>query len=367
MTNAIAGYGAKFQGVIDSTLHAGIYENIPGVTSISGPEISSDTIEATNIYSTAKEYGKALPDAATVNIEMHWFNDAWHQELMQRYETGQSAWYRILWSDDTGIDFEALIESISLSTEPNGFISCSITFKTSDIIFADSYEWGLRIQSDNQVGAQMGGGWVVDPFVAFTLKTSTEDITHEFDLYQDSRIVPGTPAAQYLGGWAAANPFVYLQIAETGYMYLVDFNVFATTNTGLRITPNRLHNVVFKTDGPNSQATITLDGESVVVPYTTTDSATGSKLKSNGIAFGQQFEGTIVNWKLYHNDILTNSWDMRGDNTGTSPNSGNTTCSALVGGVDCTLYEEPVNGPTPYSPALPFASFWWRRPVTAAS
>lgn len=132
MTSAVAGYGTKIG--LGNSASPIVYNKIAEVLSISGPELSRETLEVTSLDSTAKEYIAGLQDGGSISLEMNWISGNSYQQAMRALVTsGSSANFLIEWpnSPKTRVSFTAVAESWAINTEPNAAITASMSLKIS--------------------------------------------------------------------------------------------------------------------------------------------------------------------------------------------------------------------------------------------
>ena len=129
MTSAVAGIGTTFQSGDGASPE--IFTTVAEVLSFSGPELSAEEIDVTNLDSSGgfKETIAGLRDAGAVTLELNWHKHASQVSIRDKLAAGTSDNYRITWSDSpsTIADFAGVVTAFSMTTDPNAQITASVT------------------------------------------------------------------------------------------------------------------------------------------------------------------------------------------------------------------------------------------------
>lgn len=187
MSNAVGGIGSTLS--INGT-------QINEVISMSGPEISQETIDVTNLDSAAgyKEQIAGFTDLGTVNIEFNWTASAVQHSIRTAYEARTNV--TLVQSLNGGQQFliTAIVESFSINTEPGSALTASAVFKVLTIgdvanvmIIGDSY------------GQRSGNPYYAEYLV--NVGTITNNAASGSSVYLD-----GAEIKNGLAGWLAATP-----------------------------------------------------------------------------------------------------------------------------------------------------------------
>jgi len=133
-TAAKAGKGTKIG--LGNGAGTEVFNAIAEILTVSGPELSAETIEVTNLDSLAKEYIGGMPDGGSIQLEMNWISGNTYQaELRDRVESAEVGNFLIVWPNTpaTKVLFAATVESWSINTEANSAITASVTMKISGL------------------------------------------------------------------------------------------------------------------------------------------------------------------------------------------------------------------------------------------
>lgn len=131
MTSAVLGLGTLLQ--VAATNSPPAFSTIAEVLTISGPQLTAEDIEVTNMDSTAKEYISGVPDGGSINFELNWISSAEQQTLRDDVEGGGSKFYKVIFptSPLTTAAFTARCTEFSMTAEPNSQVRASATLKIS--------------------------------------------------------------------------------------------------------------------------------------------------------------------------------------------------------------------------------------------
>jgi predicted secreted protein len=133
MTSAVAGLGTTFQEGDGASPE--VFATIAEITSIGGPELSTEEIDVTNLDSSGgfKETIAGAKDPGSVSLEMNWIKGTQQISVRDKLATGAAGVYKITWSDspNTVAEFTAIVTAFSMNTEPSAALTASITLKIS--------------------------------------------------------------------------------------------------------------------------------------------------------------------------------------------------------------------------------------------
>ena len=136
MSDATAGVGAKLRRLATS-----VYEDIAEVISISGPSMSRETIDVTNLDSTDgyREFIGSLRDGGSVSLELNFLRST-YDDFKTDFENDSLEDYEILLPDaeNTSFNFQALVTELGMETPVDDKISVSVTMKISGTVNLNS-------------------------------------------------------------------------------------------------------------------------------------------------------------------------------------------------------------------------------------
>lgn len=134
MTSAVLGLGTTLQ--VSDGASPEVYTTIAEVLTISGPSLSAEDIDVTNLSSTAKEYISGVSDGGSVDFELNWIGQTQQKTLRDDVTAGTSRTYRVTFSNspNTIASFSARCTAFSMSTDPNTQIRGNATLKISGAI-----------------------------------------------------------------------------------------------------------------------------------------------------------------------------------------------------------------------------------------
>jgi predicted secreted protein len=136
MTAAVKGIGTTF-GVGDAASPE-VFTTIAEILTISGPNISAEEIEVTNLDSPNefKEYISGLKDGGTIDIEVNWIKDAGQVSLRDDIVAGTKRNYELVFptSPETTAVFNGLPLTMGFSADPASQVTASISIRISGAI-----------------------------------------------------------------------------------------------------------------------------------------------------------------------------------------------------------------------------------------
>lgn len=133
-TKAVTGVGTVL--AVGDAASPEVFTAITEITSIGGPELSSEQVEVTSLDSAGgfKEFVTGLKDGGSISIENNWIkSDTSQVQMRDDVQAGTKRNYRITWPDSpsTVVDFSASVEAFSMTTEPDAPVTASMTLKIS--------------------------------------------------------------------------------------------------------------------------------------------------------------------------------------------------------------------------------------------
>ena len=133
-SNAFSGVGAKFQRGDGGSTSVENFTDIAEVNSISGPNMSRDTIDVTSLDSTGgyREFIAGFRDGGEVSLEMN-FSLATYDTMKDDFEDEETHNYRIVLPDTgaTTFDFAGLVTSLGMAVPMDDKVTSSVTIKVS--------------------------------------------------------------------------------------------------------------------------------------------------------------------------------------------------------------------------------------------
>ncbi|NNF65986.1 MAG: outer capsid protein Hoc [Gammaproteobacteria bacterium] len=111
-----------------------VFTLVSNITNITGPNISKDEVDVTNMDSTAREFISALDNPGSISFTMNWDPSNAQQVLVRSDAEGNSAGnWQIVWSDtdSTQVDFSGEVMSFSINTTPDGATTADVEIKIS--------------------------------------------------------------------------------------------------------------------------------------------------------------------------------------------------------------------------------------------
>ena len=132
-SNAFSGVGTKFQRGNGSS-STETFDDIAEVNSISGPNMSRDTIDVTSLDSSGgyREFIAGFRDGGEVTLEMN-FSLATYDLMKDDFEQSDTWNYRIILPDTgaTQFDFAGLVTSLGIAVPMDDKVTSSVTIKVS--------------------------------------------------------------------------------------------------------------------------------------------------------------------------------------------------------------------------------------------
>jgi len=136
-TNAVSSIGALLRKHITGTTWASVGE----VTTLSGPNMSRETIDVTSLASTGgyREYIPGLRTPGTLTFTMN-FNRTDYETMKTDFELETSQDYELILPDDdvTTLEFSAFVTDLPLNLDPGSQITCNVTFTITGPVTVNS-------------------------------------------------------------------------------------------------------------------------------------------------------------------------------------------------------------------------------------
>lgn len=131
MTSAVLGLGTLLQ--VGDAASPEVFTTIAEVLTISGPQLTSEDVEVTNMDSTAKEYISGIADGGSINFELNWIAQTQQTTLRNDVEAGTARNYKVVFptSPNTTADFNGRCTEFSMTAEPNSQIRATANVKIS--------------------------------------------------------------------------------------------------------------------------------------------------------------------------------------------------------------------------------------------
>jgi predicted secreted protein len=137
MSNAISGVGTIIQKWDGSSQ----WDAIAEVTNISGPGMTRDLIEVTNLDSTGgyREFIAGFRDGGTVVLSMN-YTRAGLDAFFADFESDEVQNYEIILpdTDETSIEFEGLVQEFPLTIPTDSQITMEVTIKVTGAVTVNS-------------------------------------------------------------------------------------------------------------------------------------------------------------------------------------------------------------------------------------
>lgn len=137
MSDAFSGVGSKFRRWNSST---GAWVAIAEVKSISGPTMTREMIDVTNLDSTNgyREFIPSFRDGGTVTLSIN-FTYAGYLILKQDFQSDDLINYEILLADTggTSIEFSGYVQDLPISVKFDDAVTSEITVKVSGMVTID--------------------------------------------------------------------------------------------------------------------------------------------------------------------------------------------------------------------------------------
>jgi len=136
MSNAKAGVGTLFRRWSGSA-----WVNLAEINSISGPNMSRDTIDVTSLDSIGgyREFIGGFRDGGTVQLNMN-FIRASLDTMKTDFESDDLQNYEIVLPDDvnTSLEFTGLVTELPLEIPPDDKITMAVSIKVSGMVTLNS-------------------------------------------------------------------------------------------------------------------------------------------------------------------------------------------------------------------------------------
>lgn len=133
MTAAITGVGTTLQRGDGASPE--VFTTIAEVTTIGGPELSSEEVEVTSLDSAGgyKEFVAGLRDGGQITFDCNYIGSDAQQNAIRDNVGGTTENYRIVWpfSPTVTCTVAAQVTGFTMNTEPNSAVTASITLKIS--------------------------------------------------------------------------------------------------------------------------------------------------------------------------------------------------------------------------------------------
>lgn len=135
MSNAFSGVGSKFNRW---SVSGGIWQAVAECKSISGPTMTREMIDVTNLDSTGgyREFIPSFRDGGTVTLSIN-FTFAGYLLLKQDFQSDTLVNYEILLSDGTSIEFSGYVQDLPINVKFDDAVTSEITIKVSGLVTID--------------------------------------------------------------------------------------------------------------------------------------------------------------------------------------------------------------------------------------
>lgn len=135
MSNAIAGVGVKFRKWNTAT-H--LWEAISEVKSISGPSLTREMIDVTNLDSTGgyREFIPSFRDGGTVTLSMN-FTYAGYLKLKQDFESDLLINYEVYLANQFSVEFSGYVQDLPPTIKFDDAITVECTIKVTGKVTID--------------------------------------------------------------------------------------------------------------------------------------------------------------------------------------------------------------------------------------
>lgn len=139
MTNAIAGVGASFEREDDTS--SGVYNAIAEVTNISGPSMTRDTIDVTNLDSIGgyREFIAGFRDGGEMVLTMN-FTVNGYEQLHIDFASDTAVNYQLVLPDagNYTLGFAGLVTALPLTVPTDSQITMDVTIKITGEVTSTS-------------------------------------------------------------------------------------------------------------------------------------------------------------------------------------------------------------------------------------
>ncbi len=136
MSDAVSGVGALFRKWTGSA-----WVSIGEVLTISGPNMSRETIDVTNLASTGgyREFIASFRDPGTVSFNMN-FNRSDYDTMKTDFESDVVQDYEIMLpdTDNTSLEFSGLVTELPLDISGDSQITCNVSIKVTGQVTPES-------------------------------------------------------------------------------------------------------------------------------------------------------------------------------------------------------------------------------------
>ena len=131
MTSAVLGLGTALK--VGDAASPEVFTTIAEVLTISGPQLTAEDVEVTNMDSTAKEYISGIADGGSINFELNWIAQTQQTTLRNDVEAGTARNYKVVFptSPNTTASFNARCTEFSMTAEPNTQVRATANLKIS--------------------------------------------------------------------------------------------------------------------------------------------------------------------------------------------------------------------------------------------
>jgi len=127
MSDAVSGIGAEFR-----RQNGSVFEKIAEVISISGPSMTRETIDVTNLDSTGgyREFIASLRDGGTIELELNFLRST-YETMLSDFQSDTVQTYEIVLPDaeNTTITFSGLVTDMPLDIAMDAQIKYTVTIK----------------------------------------------------------------------------------------------------------------------------------------------------------------------------------------------------------------------------------------------
>ena len=132
MSDAIAGVGTAFKRESDES--SGVFNPIAEINSITGPGMTRDFIDVTNLDSTGgyREFIGGFRDGGNVTLNMN-FTIGGYNQMKDDYEDDDLHNYQIVMPDtgETTLEFAAFVTDLPLSVTADDKVTIDVTLKVT--------------------------------------------------------------------------------------------------------------------------------------------------------------------------------------------------------------------------------------------
>lgn len=135
MSNAFSGVGSKFRRW---DVQQAKWNAIAEVKSISGPTMTREMIDVTNLDSTGgyREFIPSFRDGGTVTLSMN-FSYAGYTALKADFQSDTLVNYEILLSDGTSVNFSGYVQDLPINVTFDDAVTSDVTIKVSGEVTID--------------------------------------------------------------------------------------------------------------------------------------------------------------------------------------------------------------------------------------